>query len=314
MTNYRPETVTELQNKQAIRDRIAISVPYSTRNQPTLSSEPSLARLYSPNGLTQAQYNNYTRANEGLKQQLQTKKLAESGFLKKSESNIPEQEDYRKSYNPPKSSEKNVIKTTQSAAFFKDPRGGEISAENVSTRQFTGEGDKEGSKPSTTSSPMIPELSKAELLEIISQLKTINLQQARLMEGMDRLQISTQDELSYVKTRLSQLEGIVGKLYTHHKDSLTSTRSSAVYNSSFLVPFQPYSRGSERNVDNSRDIDSSKIYSSAKRLASPVQALMRGEALEENRGSTRNLTRRKEDSSQKNPRSQSQKTLIMDEN
>ena len=94
------------------------------------------------------------------------------------------------------------------------------------------------------------------------------------MEGMDRLQISTQDELSYVKTRLSQLEGIVGKLYTHQKDSLTSTRSSAVYNSSFLVPFQPYSRGSERNVDVSRDIDSSKIYSSAKRLASPVQGLI----------------------------------------
>lgn len=116
---------------------------------------------------------------------------------------------------------------------------------------------------------------------------------------MDRLQISTQDELSYVKTRLSQLEGIVGKLYTQHKDSLTSNRSSAVYNSSFLVPFQPYSRGSERNLDISRDVDSSKIYASAQRLASPVQALMRGEALEENRGSTRNLTRRKEDSSRK---------------
>jgi len=67
MTNYRPETVTELQNKQAIRDRIAITVPYSTRNQPTLSSEPSLARLYSPNGLSQAQYNNYTRANEYIR-------------------------------------------------------------------------------------------------------------------------------------------------------------------------------------------------------------------------------------------------------
>ena len=62
MTNYRPETTSELQNKQAIRDRIAITVPYSTRNQPTLSAEPSLARLYSPNGLSQVQYNNYARS------------------------------------------------------------------------------------------------------------------------------------------------------------------------------------------------------------------------------------------------------------
>jgi len=94
--------------------------------------------------------------------------------LKKPDAGLPEQEDYRKSYNPPKSSEKNTMKTTQSAAFFKDPRV-DMSVENVSTRQFTGEGEKEGSKPSTTSSPMIQELSRAELLEIISQLKTINL-------------------------------------------------------------------------------------------------------------------------------------------
>lgn len=48
-----------------------------------------------------------------------------------------------------------------------------------------------------------------------------------LMQGLDQLRYSTHDELSILKNRLNQLEGLVGKLYVQQKEN-TSTRTSAV--------------------------------------------------------------------------------------
>jgi len=87
---------------------------------------------------------------------------------------------------------------------------------------------------------------------------------------MEKLQTSTQEELVNVKNRLGQLEGLVGKLYVQQKEANTSTRSSAVYNSSFLA-LQANSRASERYTDNGRGTSTSKDLYSTKRVNSPVQ-------------------------------------------
>jgi len=94
---------------------------------------------------------------------------------------------------------------------------------------------------------------------------------------MEKLQTTTQEELVTLKTRLSQLEGFVGKLYVAQKEANTSARSSAIYNTSYLASFQPHSRTSERYADNGRGTTTStsisKEINSTKRVNSPVQGI-----------------------------------------
>ena len=107
-------------------------------------------------------------------------KLAESEYLKKPEKISAETDDIRKSYNPSRTTERSLgtapARSTQ-GDFFK-PLKVDMSNENVSTRQFTGEGEKEGLRLSNVSSPIIQtiqaDISKAELVEIIAQLRRVN--------------------------------------------------------------------------------------------------------------------------------------------
>ena len=49
-----------------------------------------------------------------------------------------------------------------------------------------------------------------------------------MMQGMNYLQSSTQKELNFLKERLGQLEGFVGKLYIEQKSPTSSSiRASA---------------------------------------------------------------------------------------
>jgi len=89
-----------------------------------------------------------------------------------------EKDDIRKSFNPSRTTDRQLttapVRSSQEN-FFKN-MGVNISNENVSTRQFTGEGpEKEGLRLSNVSSPVMQnEISNAELIEIIAQLRRVN--------------------------------------------------------------------------------------------------------------------------------------------
>lgn len=68
--------------------------------------------------------------------------------------------------------------------------------------------------------------------------------------------MSTQDELSLLKNRLNQLEGLVGKLCVQQKETSSSTRTSAIFSDS--NPFktsqsQFYGKFTEEPLENGRE-------------------------------------------------------------
>ena len=89
-----------------------------------------------------------------------------------------EKDESRKSSNPARNTDRQITTApaqTSQRNFYKNT-GVDMSAENVSTRQYTGEGgDKEGLRLSNASSPVnANEISNAELIEIIAQLRRVN--------------------------------------------------------------------------------------------------------------------------------------------
>ena len=81
-----------------------------------------------------------------------------------------------------------------------------------------------------------------------------------MKDGVDSLRMSTQDELSLLKNRLNQLEGLVGKLCVQQKETSFSTRTSAIFSDS--NPFktsqsQFYGKFTEEPLENGREVERS---------------------------------------------------------
>lgn len=86
-----------------------------------------------------------------------------------------------RSYTPSTSGEKNTksgpTKSSpkiQEKDLYKHRNKGETSSDEVSTRQFTGDMDRDGSKKSNSSSPLHPNLPSDSLAEILFQLSSIS--------------------------------------------------------------------------------------------------------------------------------------------
>ena len=85
-----------------------------------------------------------------------------------------------RSYTPSTSGEKTTKGAAKSSPklkekdLYKHRNKGETSSDEVSTRQFTGDMDRDGSKKSNSSSPLHPNLPSDSLAEILFQLSSIN--------------------------------------------------------------------------------------------------------------------------------------------